>query len=293
MITRRSFLRGAAVLGASGLGTGLYTWRVEPHWVEFVRRSLPIPGLPPALQGATLVQVSDLHVGPRVDEDYLIDTLRKVAEVQPDIVAITGDFVSYQSAREERDLDRVLAALPHGRLATLASLGNHDSGPGWAFPEIADRIARVVAGRGIQILRNELTVVAGLQFAGLEDIWTPTWEPEPVLRSLDPALPTVVLSHNPDAVDLPVWQGFRGWILAGHTHGGQCKPPFLPPPILPVRNKRYTQGEIDLGDGRRLYINRGLGHLIQVRFNVRPEVTVFTLSEAVLSEWSARGAAFA
>lgn len=277
-ITRRSFLRGTAALCASGLGVGLYTWRVEPHWVEFVHRSLPIPGLPPALQGATLVQLSDLHVGPQVDEDYLIDTLRRVADLQPDIVAITGDFVSYQSAREERDLDRVLAALPLGRLATLGSLGNHDSGPGWAFPEIAERVARVVTDRGIQLLRNERTVVSGLQFAGLEDIWTPTWDPKPALRSLDPALPTVVLSHNPDAVDLPVWQGFQGWILAGHTHGGQCKPPFLPPPRLPVRNKRYTAGEFDLGDGRRLYINRGLGHILQVRFNARPEVTVFTLT---------------
>jgi uncharacterized protein len=277
-ITRRSFLRGAAALGASGLGVGLYTWRIEPHWVELVHRSLPVPGLPPGLQGATLIQLSDLHVGPQVDEDFLIETLRRVAELQPDIVAVTGDFVSYQSAREERDLDRVLAELPLGRLATLASLGNHDSGPGWQHTEIAERVARVVTNRGIRLLRNERTVVAGLQFAGLEDIWTPTWDPDPTLRSLDPALPTLVLSHNPDAVDLPVWHGFQGWILAGHTHGGQCKPPFLPPPRLPVRNKRYTAGEIDLGDGRRLYINRGLGHILRVRFNVRPEVTVFTLT---------------
>ena len=96
-------------------------------------------------------------------------------------------------------------------------------------------------------------------------------------RSLDPALPTILLSHNPDTADRPVLQGVRGWILAGHTHGGQCKPPFLPPPRLPVRNRRYTAGEFDLGDGRRLYVNRGLGHILQVRFNVRPEVTVFTL----------------
>ncbi|HEX2860069.1 MAG TPA: hypothetical protein VHN79_00430, partial [Lacunisphaera sp.] len=73
---------------------------------------------------------------------------------------------------------------------------------------------------------------------------------------------------------------YQGWILAGHTHGGQCKPPFLPPPLLPVRNRRYTAGEFDLGDGRKLYINRGLGHLLRVRFNVRPEVTVFRLAPA-------------
>jgi len=53
----------------------------------------------------------------------------------------------------------------------------------------------------------------------------------------------------------------------------------LPPPILPTKNKRYTAGEFDLGDGRRMYINRGLGHLIRVRFNVRPEITAFTLTQ--------------
>ena len=71
-----------------------------------------------------------------------------------------------------------------------------------------------------------------------------------------------------------------GWVLAGHTHGGQCKPPFLRPPALPVRNKRYSAGAIDAGNGRTLYINRGLGHLIRVRFNVRPEITLFTLRRA-------------
>ena len=77
-----------------------------------------------------------------------------------------------------------------------------------------------------------------------------------------------------------VGRASRGWILSGHTHGGQCKPPFLPPPIIPVKNKRYTAGEFDLGDGRPLYINRGLGHLIRARFNARPEVTVFRLRAA-------------
>ncbi|HEY9229692.1 MAG TPA: hypothetical protein VIP11_23785, partial [Gemmatimonadaceae bacterium] len=69
----------------------------------------------------------------------------------------------------------------------------------------------------------------------------------------------------------------EGWFLAGHTHGGQCKAPFLPPPLLPVRNRRYVSGIVDVAQGRTLYISRGVGHLIRARFNVRPEITVFTL----------------
>ena len=61
---------------------------------------------------------------------------------------------------------------------------------------------------------------------------------------------------------------------------GQCKPPFLPAPLLPVKNRRYSSGEIALEGNRRLYISRGVGHLLHVRFNVRPEVTVFRLVPA-------------
>jgi predicted MPP superfamily phosphohydrolase len=89
----------------------------------------------------------------------------------------------------------------------------------------------------------------------------------------------IVLVHNPDAADQQKWPGYTGWMLAGHTHGGQCKAPFLPPPLLPVQNKDYVSGAIPVsGDPvRTLYISRGVGHLIRARFNARPEIAVFTL----------------
>ena len=71
--------------------------------------------------------------------------------------------------------------------------------------------------------------------------------------------------------------------VAGHTHGGQCKPPFLAPPLLPVRNRHYSSGKIALSGGRRMYISRGVGHLMRVRFNARPEITVFKLVSVVES----------
>jgi predicted MPP superfamily phosphohydrolase len=100
------------------------------------------------------------------------------------------------------------------------------------------------------------------------------------LRQLPSGAAALALSHNPDTADLPGWDAYSGWILAGHTHGGQCKPPFLPPPLLPVQNRRYSAGEFALSGGRRLYISRGLGHLLTVRFNVRPEITMFRLERA-------------
>ncbi|MGC3966165.1 MAG: hypothetical protein QM775_01970 [Pirellulales bacterium] len=132
---------------------------------------------------------------------------------------------------------------------------------------------------GIRLLRNETATVEGLQIVGLEDLWTPRFSELAASRLVanTAGSPAVVLSHNPDTCDRSFWGDYRGWILAGHTHGGQCKPPFLPPPLLPVKNKRYTSGEFDVGPGRKLYIHRGVGYLHRVRFNVRPEITVFTL----------------
>jgi len=174
----------------------------------------------------------------------------------------------------------MFAHLPLGSRGTFGVLGNHDYGPGWAHPDNAERIAALARSAGVQILRNEVAETDGLQVVGLDDLWARRFEPSKPLSRLDPARASVVLSHNPDTADKPAWGGYAGWILAGHTHGGQCKPPFLPPPLLPVQNRRYSCGEFSLSGGRRMYINRGVGHLLRVRFNVRPEVTVFHLTQA-------------
>ena|SRR5437867_226327 len=275
MPSRRQFLRAAgACLGAAGLG--FYTWRIEPHWLELVRRTLPVRNLPKSLIGRTLVQISDVHVGTRVDDEYLVATFRAVREAQPDIVVLTGDFMSYHEGVFHQ-LSRIYQHFPNGRLATVAVLGNHDYGPAWSHPELAERLVQTVRPFGITVLRNEICEIDALQIAGLDDWWAKKFRPERALPRLDPRRAAMVLSHNPDTVDLPVWNGYEGWILAGHTHGGQCKPPFLPAPLLPVRNRRYTAGEFDLSGNRRMYISRGVGHLTEVRFNVRPEVTIFEL----------------
>jgi uncharacterized protein len=280
-VNRRDFLKLGALAGASAAGVGLYTWQVEPHWEKVVERDLPIAHLPSALAGARMVQVSDIHVGPRVDDDYLIGALDRAAALRPDIVVVTGDFMSYRQARGDAQFDQlrgVLAHLPRGRIATLGILGNHDYGRNWSEPAVAARVVAEAERAGVRVLRNEVATVAGLDVIGVDDLWAHQSDTTRAFAART-SNAAIALCHNPDAMDELSWGDYKGWILAGHTHGGQCKPPFLPPPMLPVRNKRYTAGEIPLADGRRLYINRGLGHLIQVRFNVRPEITSFRLVE--------------
>ena len=276
---RRTFLRLGLGFAASVAGVVGYTFWIEPHWLETVERALPIAGLPRALVGKRLVHLSDIHVGPRVDDEYVASSFRRARALDPDIVAITGDLISYEGPQQFTQLRTALRELPHGRLATIAILGNHDYGFGWRMPEVAAAVERELRDAGVTVLRNAATDVQGLAIVGLGDLWAHQFAPEAALAPYQRG-PALVLSHNPDTLDRPGWGEYRGWVLAGHTHGGQCKPPFLRPPLLPVQNKRYTSGAIPLADGRAVYISRGVGHLIPVRFNVRPEITAFTLMEA-------------
>lgn len=279
-ITRRQLLRAAVAAGATGVGLSAYASQWEPHWLEVVRLDLPVRQLPSSLIGRTLVQLSDIHVGARVADDYILDVFRRVTALEPDIVVYTGDLVSYRPEGFEAQAERMYAGPPHGRLATLGTCGNHEYGPGWAVPAVADRFVAIAEAGGIRMLQNAVADVEGLQIVGLDDLWGGRFNAPRALAAIDRDRAMLALSHNPDTVDLPVWHGFEGWILAGHTHGGQVRPPFLPPPIVPVQNRRYTAGVFELAGRRTLYVNRGVGHLFKVRFNVRPEIAVFTLQRA-------------
>lgn len=260
--------------------TLLYTWRVEPTWLEITERELPIENLPPALDGRTLAHFSDLHFGYDVDPDFIADTFRRVAARRPDIVVHTGDLITHNGAPCLAQARAVLTGLPRGQLGGFAVLGNHDYGDNWEHPLVAEAVADELTRAGLRVLRNESADCAGLRIIGCDDLWAQRFAPRPAFAGVTLATPALALCHNPDACDEPGWENFHGWVLAGHTHGGQCKPPFLPPPVLPVKNRRYTAGSFELSGGRRLYISRGVGHLMRVRFNVRPEVTWFTLRRA-------------
>jgi predicted MPP superfamily phosphohydrolase len=211
------------------------------------------------------------------------DTCRKdwwaeISSLEPDLVVITGDFMTSRKDEQVDNVARVLEYLESPPLGCFAVLGNHDYGPSWFDPDVAARLHSRLSELGIAVLRNSSQQVEGLLLVGLDDYWGPNFRPRNVLSKIPPEQASLVLCHNPDAADQPVWSGYRGWILAGHTHGGQCKPPFLRSFTLPVKNSRYSAGVVDLHDGRMLYINPGLGYLRRVRFNVRPEVTVFRLT---------------
>lgn len=280
-MNRRKFIK-QSFYGSLGLGFigGIYGWQIEPFWVEHVKVKMPIPNLPDHLIGKTMIQISDIHVGNHFDYNYIISAMKEAQKLNPDFVVYTGDFISYHNSEQFKQLDEVAQHFTKGKLGTLAILGNHDYGVKFKQQEVAQSVTDVLSNNGITVLRNEKKEIYGLHIHGLDDVWGSNFNPEPTLNNIDNKQANIVLCHNPDVCDLNIWNDYNSWILSGHTHGGQVKPPFLPPPILPVKNRKYTAGEIALSNNRTLYINRALGVIWQFRFNVRPEVTVFTLDIA-------------
>ena len=273
---RRVFIKRTLSAGAI---TALYAWQIEPFWLEFVRIKMPIKNLPKELIGKTLMQISDMHIGDKFDYNFISDSFKKAQKLNPDFVVYTGDFVSYKSEKQFAQLKEVFQHVVIGKLGTVGILGNHDYGKNWQESSVANQIVEILKEHNVPILRNEQKLFNGLTIIGLDDYWGTNYKPQNALNHINYDVANLVLCHNPDVVDEPVWNNYKGWILSGHTHGGQCKPPFLDAPMLPVKNKKYSAGKINIEDGRTLYINRALGNLWQLRFNVRPEITVFELEE--------------
>ena len=280
-VNRRDFFRRAATVSVGGGAlAGYYVWQVEPYWVEITERSLPLEGLPTALEGKTLVQISDLHVGP-TDASHLRRAVDQAMELKPDLVAVTGDAMTCLGGEQLKPTIELLRQLRPDDTPVFFVNGNHDYGAGRARRDVADELVRRLRGIGIQALQNEHVEHEGLQIIGCEDLWSGRFDPVTPLLEFDVDRDGLALVHNPDSVDADGWAGFRGWVLAGHTHGGQCRAPGIGAPIVPVANKRYTAGEFQLSGNRRMYINRGLGYAKPVRFLCRPEITQFRLTAAV------------
>ena len=280
-MTRRKFIgRALATCMGTCAKSGLYAWRIEPHWIQITEHQMKLRGLPDNWAGRKLVQISDLHAGDVVSDQYLRQSLARVNDIKPDVLAITGDFMTCGGTEQiDRvvDIFKSLHTPPHG---AFACLGNHDYTGTWRNHHVADTLVARLEPRGIRFLRNERADVSGLQLLGVDELWAMRCEPKCALRSYDTHRAAIALIHNPDIVDMAEWAPFDGWFLAGHTHGGQVDPPFMAPPLLPVRNRSHYSGRYAIGPNQTLYVNRGVGYSRRVRFNARPEIAVFTLGPA-------------
>lgn len=286
-LTRRRLL-GLVAGGVAAAGGGLaYSRWMEPYFPVVERLVMRLPRLHDDLAGRRVVHLSDLHIGAGISTGFFAEQMKRVQALRPDLVLFSGDFHTNPLPHEREDIMSVLREL-HPPLGAYACLGNHDYAAYHADPHaIRDRSRTIaawaehmLASVGVRVLRNASHVLecgrARLQLVGLEDMWSGLYDCEAAFARVDPALPTVVLSHNPDTI-ADLHRMPCDLVLCGHTHGGQVRLPGVGALILPVRLRQYDMGRFAVGD-KQLYVNRGLGTLRRIRFNCPPEIAEFTLS---------------
>lgn len=264
---------------------GLCPWDLEEHWLMVHRRAMSLPGLGKGLCGTRLVHLSDIHCSPLMRQRHLACIVERVNHLQPDFVVITGDFISSSTRYYIRQAGQTLGQL-RPRIGALAVLGNHDYGLYHPTQPIIRGLAEFLTDQleagGIRVLANERATFrrkgATLHIAGIGELWTPLYRPKRVLGGIPGDEPTVALVHNPDAAPYLADLG-ANYVLAGHTHGRGTPDTRFHNLFFPVDHKQFVVGHYDLGRGRGLYVNRGIGPSRRDATS-RPEITLFTLRNA-------------
>jgi uncharacterized protein len=262
-----------------------YARHVEPTWLEVNNHRIPIRDLPAAFQGFRIVQISDMHVGPKLTAHYLDEIVDSVLAEQPDLIALTGDFIHKgfrHVSRAARSISRLKA--PHG---VFAVLGNHDFSVRNALGLRRHRhlhraVATALSDVGTRVLRNESIVLrlgdAAVDLVGVDDLWSGECDLDAAYGDHDPRRPRLVLAHNPRTIE-----GLDGrrcdLMLSGHTHGGQVNLPKLGRVTLSKKSRRFAAGLYTV-DSTVLYVNKGVGFGWRFRYGVRPEIAVLMLDRA-------------
>jgi uncharacterized protein len=281
LLTRRNFLRLAA---GSAAALALYSGEIARHELEISQIPLAIPRLPETFSGMKIAQISDIHFEEYTESVFLEAVVRRVNALKPDLVVLTGDFISSKPLPHRFDAGmafhctRVLGAIECP--LRYAILGNHDARAD------AKMVTEALTTHNIPLLADASVPLE----RGSDKIWLTgvqdALEQHPNLEAALPAQrrieqePLILLAHEPDFSDRTKGNAID-LILSGHTHGGQVRLPLLPPLWLPALGRKYVHGLFHLQDGGQLYVNRGIGTVgVPFRLDCPPELTLFTLSRA-------------
>jgi predicted MPP superfamily phosphohydrolase len=236
--------------------------------------SLEIPGLAAEFDGYRIVQISDLHLGHWLSPKRLDGVVQLVNQQEPDLVVMTGDFVSYVLTGIIECMVAAFSELKP-KDATLAIMGNHDH---WMGPE---NIRAIFESSGVVELANDVYTIlrrdAKLHIAGIDDVTVGAHDLDAVLKKLPNDGPAILLAHEPDFADISAQSGRFALQLSGHSHGGQIVLPKIGALLRGPGFFKYPNGLYQVGDMIQ-YTNRGVGtHVFRMRYNCLPEITVITL----------------
>ena len=277
VLSRRHFLAafGVATAGSGLLGYDAFTTARER--VRVSRYDVAIPGLPVALQRFTIAHLTDIHFYNGMDRGAH-RVMELMPGIAPDLTVLTGDYV--ESVTQLDQLGPFLAGC-RGSLGTVLTIGNWEHQVG-IRPETIRGIADEV---GAAFLLNQTHVVrrgdSALAIVGLDDPRTGIPAPEKALPDVPSGAATIWAFHAPGYADELSADRYPrpDLMLAGHTHGGQIRIPFVPA-VTPLASGRFVAGWYR-DTFAPLYVSRGIGtSSIRARFRCPPEIVVFSLRAA-------------
>jgi len=277
-ISRRNLIRLAASAGVGALAADAILF--EPNRLQLVNQEIRLRRWPSRLDGFSIALLSDFHYDPHFSIHPIRAAIKLVAQIQPQLIVLTGDFVSVPNIGDSKlgaaaaepcaQLLRRMQA-PYGLWAVM---GNHD------YYTDPDHVTSVLRAEGINVLANQSSPIEsnGARFwlAGVDDILGRTADLDAALHNVPAEEATILLAHEPDYADR-VARHPVDLQLSGHSHGGQVRLPFIGPLYLPDLARKYIRGLYKIGQ-LTLYTNPGLGTVeVPVRLNCPPEVTLLTI----------------
>ena len=257
--------RTVGLLALAMLGYGL----VEAHQIQIEKIKITTPKLTSGR--VTIAQISDLHLGMMLGDDFLERVMDRLREIQPDILVATGDIVDRQGddlvelAKHFHSLQSINGA--------YAVLGNHE------FYAGLDNSLRFFRSSGFTVLRGESATAGGVVFVGIDDPaagalgMVARVDTRKALAAVTKGDFIVLLKHQP-VIERDVPFDLQ---LSGHIHGGQIFPIGLITWLVYGVHAGLTQ----FADGRWLYVSRGAGTWgPPIRIFAKPEITLITIESA-------------
>lgn len=268
-------LRGKIQSIMSRLSSKLGWRKFDPEDFKIEHVEVTIPQLPSVFHYYCIVHISDIHYGQWISSNRLGGVVDLINKNNPDLIAITGDFVSYliNDSIEEMMVEQLKRLKP--RDATVGVLGNHDHWTG------AERIRKILKKSNIYDISNNVYTIrkgdSSLNIAGVDSVTAKKDRFDLVLKKMSFDGPAILLAHEPDfAVKSAATKRFN-LQLSGHSHGGQFVIPLLGTPVRGNLFMKYPLGKYKIGDMVQ-YTNRGLGtNGYWVRINCPPEIAVISL----------------
>jgi predicted MPP superfamily phosphohydrolase len=305
--SRRTFFRTASVVAGAAPFLGvMYGYAAERLRYEVRRVEIPLPNLPPELDGMEIVQISDIHLSSYMSRDSVRRAVDMANDVGADLAVVTGDLVTgihdsvYDCVDEVRRL--------HAPLGVYGCNGNHE-----IYARAEDLAERLYQQAGMKMLRRENAIInykgAQLNLMGVDyqRERMSSGRKMQMLANVEPLIrrdmPNILLSHNPNSFNRAAELGIE-LSLAGHTHGGQVQVEILDvslsparfitdyiaglyhrPLLMPDQPKRLGETIKLMPNAPKglaaLYVNRGIGTVgAPVRLGAPPEISHIVLRRA-------------